>query len=135
MDNFRRFEEGKEIELKQHVVALDGARPLCIFLDKETAADMKQWLVERNRVANASLQTLFLTCKGEPLSASAVDIVLRRIGIACGIVVCARVLRNSYLERQQKVVEYSTGVQQSTELVGQPVAVLRLMSIQNCRFD
>jgi site-specific recombinase XerC len=77
--------------------------PRCIFLDESTAEDMQAWLANRKTIADPSETALFLTKKGNPPCTATIDFALRRIGISCGLDVCARVLRNTYLQRQQLI--------------------------------
>ncbi|MBX9666120.1 MAG: tyrosine-type recombinase/integrase [Candidatus Obscuribacterales bacterium] len=76
---------------------------LRLRLDQETSILTTDWLIERHGVITPqnTEQALFITKDGKRLSAKGVDFVLRRIGISCGLVVSARVLRNTYVRSVQ----------------------------------
>lgn len=95
----------EDVEVSDPVVLKLSCRAphLRLRLDQDTSVLTTDWLIERHGMfsPNRTEQAFFITKDGNRLSAKGVDFVLRRIGISCGLVVSARMLRNTYVRRVQ----------------------------------
>lgn len=68
-----------------------------VSLSAQTCELLVSWLAERTHLVVSAEEALFLSRRGSRLSGKSVDFALRRIGISCGLEVCARTLRNTFL--------------------------------------
>ena len=69
-----------------------------LSLDETTRKAVLAWLIERSETfPDNSDKALFVNSKGQRLSHSAVDLIVRKIGIRAGLVLSAQVLRDTYL--------------------------------------
>lgn len=69
----------------------------CLSLNSELYEFLSSWLRERERFLRNAEAALFLSRTGARLGSKSVDFALRRIGISCGLEICARTLRDTFL--------------------------------------
>ncbi len=77
-----------------------------LTLDEKTSREIVDWLNQRPaRILSNAGTALFVTKNGTRISTKGVDFALRRIGISCGLVVSARMLRNTCLRAMENSLQ------------------------------
>ncbi len=82
---------------EKDIVQIHIANRMHILPDMVAEA-LQQWLRERAEWRGSQCDYLFFGATGNPLSTTAIDLILRKIGWKSGLVVCCRLLRNTYLQ-------------------------------------